>query len=436
MKLTASVSVPVALLFVSLFACTTPQPPAQLPSTPYVAVLSGQMPPPIDRVARHAWIVVQRQDGPPHRHEYGSSGGPDPFDDFAAGDVMLHGVVAGTDAEIAAIDACLERAHSAFFEDHPDYFPIPGPNSNTYVARLIRDCSLMIELPATAIGRDYVGPVGADVTEAGTGIQIGSIPFGLRIGAREGVGIQIFGLPLGIHFWPPGIEVPINPGRIGFATDAHIERAPNGSNTEPFPDEIARAGAGSVELYALAMKVLHPEEVRGVEGQGVLGVSARAVYGKYVGYGAGLDLEMGIAIPAALAGRAHLFPVGLGVFVSQTGFLALFAGLGASGITDRMPSGLELPVEARFEIDAGPVARFGFFAREAFSFLEPRRTRGLLDLGELSIGCRARLGEAWGFDRGSYGSGYFFAFERREMGRDAMLGFAFGTEIDAGYSPK
>jgi hypothetical protein len=34
---------------------------------------------------------------------------------------------------------------------------------------------------------DYVGIVGADLTEGRTGIQIGSIPFGLRIGLREGI---------------------------------------------------------------------------------------------------------------------------------------------------------------------------------------------------------------------------------------------------------
>src|SRR5688572_12801396 len=102
--------------------CTTPQPPARLPAAPYIAVLSGEMPPPLDQVARHSWIVVQPASGPPHRYEYQSSGGPDPFEDFAAGDVMLHGVIGGTQAEITRLDACLAEASKAYFVEHPQYF--------------------------------------------------------------------------------------------------------------------------------------------------------------------------------------------------------------------------------------------------------------------------------------------------------------------------
>lgn len=417
-------------------ACTTPHPDAKLPEKgPYVAVLSGEMPPPIDRVARHAWIVVQPAEGPNHRYEYGGSGSQDPFDDFAAGDVMLHGVVRGTPEEIAKIDACLAEASKDFYQRHPDYFPIPGPNSNTFVAHLDRACSLMIELPATAIGRDYVGIVGADITEAGTGVQIGSIPFGLRVGLREGVGVQIFGLPLGVHFWPPGIDLPVNPGRLGFGSDGHIQRTPRDSYTEEFPDEIARSGAASVTLQALGLGVLDPDRARGLEGIATLGIDARLLYGKYVGYAIGFDLEMGLAFPAGLTGMAHFYPVGVGVLLSQTGFLGLFGGFGASGVAYRIPSAVELPVEARLELDIGPTTRVGFFAREAFAADHARRARGAFDLGELSVGMRVRIGKSWGFNqRGAYGTGWFFGAERREISGSAMVGAVFGTEIDAGYS--
>src|SRR5262245_888636 len=73
-----------ALFALFAIGCTYPKPPAKLPPPPYIAVLSGQMPPPIDQVARHSWIVVQPALGPPSRHEYGGGGGADPFEDFAA----------------------------------------------------------------------------------------------------------------------------------------------------------------------------------------------------------------------------------------------------------------------------------------------------------------------------------------------------------------
>lgn len=426
----------VALSCASIAGCAIPSLPAKLPPAPYVAVLSGQMPPPIDQVARHSWIVLQREGKPPHRFELGGGGhSDDPFDDFAQGDVMVHGVVQGTDQEIADIERCLEEADAAYYKEHPDYFPIPGPNSNTFVASLDRKCRLYVELPATAIGRDYVGIVGADVTEGRTGIQLGSIPFGLRIGLREGFGVQVFGLPIGVHLVPPGIDVPVNPGRIGFQSDEHVERKPREGDLDPFPDEPSVNGAASVTLYGAGFGVVKPRLARGLEGAGYGGLSMRVVYGKRVGFAAGLDFEVGATSPVHFAGGAHLYPLGIGVVVTQTGFVGLFGGIGASGMTSLFPSALELPVELRAEFDLGPKARIGMFARESFNALEQARQWGLFGLGESTFGIRARFGDSWGFDDNvAYGSGYFFGFERRDIGHSSMVGFLFGTEIDAGYT--
>ena len=64
-----------------------------------------------------------------------------------------------------------------------------------------------------------MGFVGAALTESGTGIQLGTFPLGLRLGLREGVSIQLFGLSLGVHFFPLGIDLPVNPGRVGFGNE-------------------------------------------------------------------------------------------------------------------------------------------------------------------------------------------------------------------------
>jgi hypothetical protein len=423
----------VVLAAAMIGGCTYPQPDAKLPEAPYVAVLSGQMPAPIDQVARHSWIVVQPLHGRAHRYELGGGGGPDAFSDFASGDVMLHGVVTGSADEIEAIDACLARAEKAYYAAHPSYFPIPGPNSNTLVASLDRACHLGVELPATAIGRDYVGIVGADLTEGRTGIQIGSIPFGIRLGLREGVGVQVFGLPLGVHLMPPGIDLPVNPGRIGFADESHVSEPRNREGERPFPDGPARNGAASVALYASGYGVVHPDGARGVQGIGLGGLSARVVYGDRVGYAAGFDLEMGASVPAGFAGAAHLYAIGVGAMLTPTGYVALLAGVGASGVTAAIPSGVELPVEARLELDAGRFARLALYSRATFVPNEPLRSQGLFGLGETTFGTRARFGESVGMSRGAFGSGYFFGLERRELMGTAMLGFVFGTEIDAGY---
>lgn len=415
--------------------CVAPRPSAKLPEAPYIAVLSGQMPRPIDQVARHSWVVVQPATGSSHRYEYGGGGDSrDPFSDFAQGDVMVHGVYRGSNEDIAEKDRCLEEAAHAFHKEHPDYFPIPGPNSNTFVAYVDRRCKLGIELPATAIGRDYVGPIGADLTEGRTGIQLGTFMVGLRLGLREGVEVHFFGLPLGVHFWPPGINVPVNPGRIGFAADEHVSRPVDTSDEEPYPDRAPRKGAGDVRMFASGFATIDRARANGLSGEGLVGLSARAVYGGRVGIAAGLDLEAGIgAAPVGFAYGARLFPIGVGVLLTPTGYLGLFSGIGASGVTARVPSGFELPQELRLEIDLGPAARVALYARGTFVALEPLRRQGALWFDETAFGISTRLGRAAGFRGGTIASGPFFGFERREIMGTAMVGFVFGTEIDGGY---
>src|ERR1019366_2877094 len=98
--------------------------------------------------------------------------GSDPFSYFGDGDVALHGVVHYDAAGLDRVTRCLEREDHQYYREHPPYFPIPGPNSNTIVDVMLRRCGIHVELPATAIGRDYRGPIGASVTSLGTGLQL------------------------------------------------------------------------------------------------------------------------------------------------------------------------------------------------------------------------------------------------------------------------
>jgi hypothetical protein len=406
------------------------------------------MPRPLDQVARHGWVVVQPVKGSAHRYEYGGGGSDrDPFSDFAAGDVMVHGVFRGTEAEIAAKDACLREAAQAFHQEYPHYFAIPGPNSNTFVAYVDRRCKLGIELPATAIGRDYVGPIGADLTEARTGIQLGSFPFGLRLGLREGVEVHFFGLPLGVHFWPPGINVPVNPGRIGFASDEHVRRPPDAEGEREIPDHAAKKGAASARMFASAWGTLDRDRALGLVGQGLVGLSGRAVLLGRVGYAVGLDLEAGVAVPAGFAYGARLFPVGVGVLLSQTGYLALFSGIGASGVTARVPSGLELPQELRLEIDVGPRARLAMYGRGTFVALQPVRRctgggrssrcsrcggRGRWVSARPASGSRRASGGQWGSVGDRWGPASSSDWSAGSWSRQRWWGWPWGRRSTAG----
>ena len=167
---------------------------------------STRMPEPIDSIAVHAWFAVREAgDEDWSRVEYG--GVPDGTD-------VVHAVWRGKVAEkgIRCLHANKDKAEVM------SYIPYPGPNSNTFVDRLLRKCGLRADLPSTAIGKDYRGRfIGASWTSGGTGVQVETPLLGFRIGLTEGVELHLMTFAFGIDLWPPALIIPFGPGRIGFA---------------------------------------------------------------------------------------------------------------------------------------------------------------------------------------------------------------------------
>lgn len=429
-----------ALLLLALLcgACVLPRRDAVLPpkGDTFIAVVSGRMPPAIDLVARHAWIVVQEANKPHRRYEYGGRDGPDPFDNFTGGDVAVHAVIPMSVAELQRTEKCLWEAHVAYHDRFPDYFPIPGPNSNTYVDFLLRWCALPAELPATCIGRDYRGLVGASVTSTRTGVQLESVVAGLKVGLVEGIEVHVLGLALGVHFWPPGLTLPVNPGRLGFTFDLSSER-PHHADTEPEADEPPprRFGSGSAWLRARGAVVANPPAAGGVVGLGTLGFGVRGLYGRRVGLTFGLDLDLGAAGPPGFVYAATLFPAGIGVTFGETGVLALRAGVGVFGVTSRVAPALSLPAELRLEVDVTRRARVGLVASATWNVGPVERRSGRL-LGrfvdELALGVFVRFGRTRNCGRcdAMLGSGPFVGVERRELGGTEWWGVTAGVESD------
>jgi len=214
---------PLASLISMSSGCAAYRRPLELPprDKPYVAVLSGEIPEPISMVARHAWIIANKADGTDLRRyellgDAFATVTSDPLDWIGPGDVALHGVIGGDRAEVAGVVECLERETPLYNEEHPTYFPMPGPNSNTYVDQMLRRCDIHCDLPATAVGKDYRGVIGASFTSGGTGVQLETWLGGVKIGVKEGVELHVLGLSIGVDLWPPALIVPVNPGRIGF----------------------------------------------------------------------------------------------------------------------------------------------------------------------------------------------------------------------------
>jgi hypothetical protein len=114
----------------------------------------------------------------------------------------------------------IEKAER-LIEDYPfkDVYTLwPGPNSNTFVAYIIRNIpELTIELPPHSIGKDYLGSSKfASVSPSQTGFQLSAFgAFGITLGLREGLELNVLSLNFGITPWPLAIKLPFV-GRFGF----------------------------------------------------------------------------------------------------------------------------------------------------------------------------------------------------------------------------
>lgn len=98
----------------------------------------------------------------------------------------------------------------------------PGPNSNTFVAYMIRHIDeLKLELPSTAIGKDYFGnDKFFSKTPSQTGFQFSAFGLlGLTMGLGEGVEVNLLGFHFGFDLWTPAIKVPFL-GRVGFKDES------------------------------------------------------------------------------------------------------------------------------------------------------------------------------------------------------------------------
>lgn len=92
----------------------------------------------------------------------------------------------------------------------------PGPNSNTFIAHVLRAVpELRVDLPATAIGKDYLPANIVGATPSGTGIQLNAFgALGVLAGWEEGFELNVLGLTFGVNPKRLGIKLPML-GNVG-----------------------------------------------------------------------------------------------------------------------------------------------------------------------------------------------------------------------------
>jgi hypothetical protein len=116
------------------------------------------------------------------------------------------------------VDQVIDRIEAAV-QQYPypaEYRVWPGPNSNTFTAFVMREVpELRVDLPPTAIGKDYLGLKSVGMTPSGTGGQVSLFGVaGVLVGAQEGVELNLLGLTFGVDPGSLALKLPLI-GRLG-----------------------------------------------------------------------------------------------------------------------------------------------------------------------------------------------------------------------------
>jgi uncharacterized protein DUF3750 len=116
----------------------------------------------------------------------------------------------------AGVDELINRIDKAARE-YPyakEYTVWPGPNSNTFTAWIARAVpELELDLPATAIGKDYLGRAVFGSAPSGKGVQFSLAGLlGVAASGVDGVEVNLLGLNFGVS--GSGVKLPFV-GRIG-----------------------------------------------------------------------------------------------------------------------------------------------------------------------------------------------------------------------------
>jgi hypothetical protein len=172
-------------------------------------------------VAVHSWVVVKEKGAHAwRRYDVAGWGNPVRLNWWPPdlwfgqhGQVILDLKGARAETLIPKIDAAIENYR---YSHAGDYRIWPGPNSNTFVAAVLRAIpEVHATLPTNAIGRDFRPMPYAGLTDSGTGIELNLWGLlGIKIAWIEGIEVNVLGLVAGLDLRHPGLKLP-GFGRIG-----------------------------------------------------------------------------------------------------------------------------------------------------------------------------------------------------------------------------
>ena len=192
-----------------------------------ILVLSGRTGGLKGVVAVHSWIVFKRKDARSWtRYDVVGWGNPVRLNGWAP-DGRWYGTaptviadVKGDKAE-AMIPAIEQAVKNYRYANAGDYRLYPGPNSNSFVAAVLRSVPQMrAVMPPHAIGRDFRPGPYLGWTDSGTGFEANLFGLlGMKIGWVEGLEVNFLGLVAGLDVRDPALKLPAF-GRVGLASSS------------------------------------------------------------------------------------------------------------------------------------------------------------------------------------------------------------------------
>ncbi len=198
-------------------------PPASTTEDAKVFVMSARTGGLKGAISKHSWIVL-KEPGADHydRYDVVGWGRPMRLNAYPADGKWYSNKpeiqFEATGRTAATLIPKIERAIAEYrWQNRGDYIIWPGPNSNTFVASIIRAVpDFDAILPATAIGKDF--PASGkfiDIDKARQTIRLSLFGYaGIMVGLKSGLQVNILGLVSGIDWYRPALLSP-GFGRIG-----------------------------------------------------------------------------------------------------------------------------------------------------------------------------------------------------------------------------
>lgn len=167
--------------------------------------------------AVHTWIVLKPANAPRYtRYEVTGFGQPIHINAHAPDGRWFSSVprvVADIRGPLAAEAIPKLKAAIAHYPyaNVGDYRIWPGPNSNTFVANVLRAApELRVEMPPDAIGKDFrIDGLPVGLTPSHTGVEFSLYGLlGLKVGWVEGIEINLLTLVAGVDLRRPALKLP------------------------------------------------------------------------------------------------------------------------------------------------------------------------------------------------------------------------------------